>query len=269
MNIAFVSSMNETLYEKYGKTFLYEFNKFASDSIFLYVVFEGNFPSNIIELKNNIILSKFNTPEQKKFIHYFGKLEEAKGLRIEATETADNKKRINVTLDYRFNAIRFSYKPYAIFQIINDINKKYDYIIWTDADLRCLKSFNQKDLIKFLPDNTQMMSYLGRKNTYSECGFLGFNLKHPQTLKYLNRVIEIYTSGEIFSLDQWHDSWVWDHVRKNFETEHGILNKNISGKGFDHTHPFIRSGLEEFFDHLKGPERKKTGRSEGLSKSNY
>ena len=253
--------MNETLYEKYGKTFLYEFNKFASDSIFLYVVFEGNFPSNIIELKKNIILSKFNTPEQKKFIHYFGKLEEAKGLRVEITNTIDNKKRINFGFDYRLNAIRFSFKPYSIFQILNENFDRFDFLIWTDADLRCLKTFNEKDLLKFLPENNQLMSYLGRKYKHSECGFIGFNLKHPKINDYVNRVIEIYTSGEIFSLEQWHDSWIWDYVRKDFENNHGISFKNISGDGYEHHHPFIKSGLEEFFDHLKGPERKKIGRS--------
>ena len=100
------------------------------------------------------------------------------------------------------------------------------------------------------------MSYLGRKDSYSECGFLGFNLKHPEFYNYINRVINIYITGEIFSLKEWHDSWIWDHVRIEFE-EKNILFKNISGKGYAHHHPFINSGLENFFDHLKGPVRKR------------
>ena len=74
----------------------------------------------------------------------------------------------------------------------------------------------------------------------------------------INRIIKIYTSGEIFSLQEWHDSYIWDHVRSEYEDKK-IKFKNISNKGYDHYHPFINSGLEEFFDHLKGPNRKKDG----------
>ena len=105
------------------------------------------------------------------------------------------------------------------------------------------------------------MSYLGRKNMYSECGFLGFNLKHNQFKDFIHRIINIYKSGEIFSLEQWHDSWIWDYVRMEFENESNTKFKDISGNGYDHEHVYINSGLEEYFDHLKGPVRKKTGHS--------
>ena len=106
------------------------------------------------------------------------------------------------------------------------------------------------------------MSYLGRKKPwYSECGFLGFNLKHKDFKDYIKRVIDIYTTGEIFSLEQWHDSWIWDLVRNEFEENRGSVFKNISGKGYELEHPFINCGLEEFFDHLKGPSRKEEGQS--------
>jgi hypothetical protein len=55
-------------------------------------------------------------------------------------------------------------------------------------------------------------------------------------------------------------SEVWDEVRKEFEA-HGVHFKNISGKAVHLEHPFINCGLGEYFDHLKGPERKKMGKS--------
>ena len=109
------------------------------------------------------------------------------------------------------------------------------------------------------------MSYLGRdsfpkNNPYSECGFLGFNLKHKNFNNFLDRMIEIYITGEIFSFQEWHDSWIWDKVREEFEAEK-ISFKNISGN-FSHVeHPFVNCGLQKFFDHLKGPDRKKKGQS--------
>ena len=134
-----------------------------------------------------------------------------------------------------------------------------------DADIRCLKPFAAADLMTFFPDQQQIMSYLGRdafppENPYSECGFLGFNPRHPETRNYLNRVKAVYTTGEIFSLTQRHDCWVWDRTREEFEARANEF-KNISGPAAGLDHPFINTGLGKFFDHLKGPARKAAGKS--------
>lgn len=260
MSIAFVSTMNLKLYNDYGKRFIKEFAEYASDEIRLFIIFEGEYPEELINFQNNIIVTPLRSDRHSRFINYFGKLYEAQGVKLKFfQENGQNKVTINP--DYRFNAIRFSFKPFAIHQVLKFVPENLDYLIWTDADLRCLKQFSEDSLIKFLPDNDHLMSYLGRKKPwYSECGFLGFNLKNPDTQNFINRVIDIYTTGEIFSLEQWHDSWIWDIVREEYEVK-DIKFKNISGKGFDKEHPFVNCGLEEFFDHLKGPERKKGGKS--------
>ena len=142
-----------------------------------------------------------------------------------------------------------------------------EYLIWTDADLRCRKKFYSKDMLEFLPQNKELMSFLGRRNAYSECGFLGFNLRHPSIKEYLNRITNIYESGEIFSLPQWHDSFIWDHVRKEFEEKNKVNFRNISGSAYDKEHVFYHTKLNDFFDHLKGDERKKTGDSSMIDNS--
>jgi hypothetical protein len=76
----------------------------------------------------------------------------------------------------------------------------------------------------------------------------------------LNRVALIYRDGEIFTFEQWHDSWIWDQVRAEYERL-DINFKNISGAATITDHPFINCELGHFFDHLKGPERKKLGKS--------
>ena len=58
---------------------------------------------------------------------------------------------------------------------------------------------------------------------------------------------DIYVTGEIFSLNEWHDSWIWDYVRLEFEKKKTKF-KNISNI---YEHPYINSGLGEIFDHLK------------------
>ena len=259
MSLAFVSTMNKKLYDEYGKRFINEFIDNAHEDIKLFIIFEGNCPGEIINLKKNLITIPLMNAEHNKFIKFFGNLFEAKGLKVRFFEE-NGQKKINLNQDYKFNAVRFSFKPFSIHQVLQYLPDDLEYLIWTDADLRCKKDFNFNSLQNFLPNKDELMSYLGRRNQYSECGFLGFNLEHNEFENFINRIIKIYTSGEIFSLQEWHDSYIWDHVRSEYEDKE-VKFKNISNKGFDHYHPFINSGLEEFFDHLKGPNRKKDGAS--------
>ena len=261
MSVAFVTTINKNLYDQYGKRFIYEFAEFASEKIKLFIIFEGEYPEEILNINKNIIVIPFLSADHQHFMKYYGKLYEANGVRIK-TFVEDGQQKIKINNDYRFNAIKFSYKPFSIHLVLNYLPENLDYLIWTDADLRCKKKFDLDSLKNFLPSDQFLMSYLGRKKPwYSECGFLIFNMAHKDFQNYINRVIDIYKTGEIFSLEQWHDSWIWDHVRNEFEENHNTGFKNISGRGYELEHPFVNCGLEEFFDHLKGPSRKQTGQS--------
>jgi hypothetical protein len=63
----------------------------------------------------------------------------------------------------------------------------------------------------------------------------------------------------IFTLDEWHDSFVFDAVRKKFKGQLKELNWSagvVRGEG----HPLINSAWGAYLDHLKG-DRKDLGRS--------
>tara|TARA_B100001063_G_C16654954_1_gene497955 strand:+ start:73 stop:885 length:813 start_codon:yes stop_codon:yes gene_type:complete len=260
MKLAFVSTMNQKLYDFYGRRFLIEFSKFASNDLKLFIIFEGTYPEEILHLSENIIVIPMISEDHNIFMKKFGSLQEARGLRIKVFKE-NGEKKINIKSDYRYNAIRFSYKPFSIHQSLEYMPDDIDYLIWTDADLRCKKYFNADDLKEFLPDKGEIMSYLGRKDSYSECGFLGFNLKLNSTINFINRIIDIYKNGEIFSLEQWHDSFIWDHLRLEFQNSYNAKFKDISGDGFNKEHVYINTRLGEYFDHLKGPYRKEGGTS--------
>jgi hypothetical protein len=102
-----------------------------------------------------------------------------------------------------------------------------------------------------------MMTYLGRGGQYSECGFLGFNMKHPEIHNFAREMVRMYNSDDIYKLVECHDSFIWDHVRKKFELEKGVKNNNIG----DHkkAHVQARSVLGMYYDHTKGPSRKSAG----------
>ena len=159
--------------------------------------------------------------------------------------------------DFWQDGVRFCYKVYAYTHAILNY-REYDYVIGIDADSVFYTPMT-KDFIKtrlYKPEC--MMTYLGRGNQYSECGFLGFNMKHPEIINYANEMKYMYDSDEIYNLKEQHDSYVWDHVRLKFERKKQVKNLNIGDDRGGHVQ--VRSVLGKFYDHTKG-QRKITGRS--------
>lgn len=257
-----VTSLNAALLNEYGARAFSEFDHYADDVIRLNVIFEGKVPDNLPSY-NRVRFIEFDSSGHREFLRKFGHLHEANGLRIRFFEEG-GQRRVNLVRDFRFNAVRFSFKIFSIKQVITHISSAR-HLAWLDADIRVLRSFGIAELSEFLPDEHQLMSYLGRTNfpkpnAYSEAGWLGFNMVHPDIQKFLEFVSNQYVSGEIFSQKEWHDSWLWDVARDNFENQ-GVRFKNISGVAAYLEHPFVNCGLGKYFDHLKGPERKKQGKS--------
>ena len=65
------------------------------------------------------------------------------------------------------------------------------------------------------------MSYLGREKIstdhlrYSECGFLIFDTHHAMHKKFWENMMDMYKGGKLFNEKEWHDSYIFDQVRKN------------------------------------------------------
>ena len=102
------------------------------------------------------------------------------------------------------------------------------------------------------------MTYLGRGSQYSECGFLYFNMKHPDVVKYAVEMQNMYNEDLIYKEKEQHDSYIWDLVRKKYE-KNGVKNKDIGDGKTGHVQ--ARSILGPVYDHIKGPKRKKLMKS--------
>ena len=158
--------------------------------------------------------------------------------------------------DYWQDGVRFCYKVYAYTHAITQY-QDLDGIIGIDADSVFYKKIDADWIRKHIHRDNCMMSYLGRGNHYSECGFLYFNLRHPDTLAYANRMKHMYDTDGIYNLKEQHDSYVWDYVRKEFENK-GTKNYDLGDGKAGHVQ--ARSILGTVYDHTKG-ERKIKGRS--------
>jgi len=166
---------------------------------------------------------------------------------------------------FKWDAVRFAHKVYAIFDCAQ--NTDADILIWMDADTICHSPVSIIQLKNLIPQDKDLC-FLGRRGKYSECGLYAMNLRSPKTQVFLKQFQHFYDDAEngIFKLDEWHDSFVFDAVRKTVQLNE--LNwsehlydlrpgpRNSVGEG----HPLINSEWGAYLDHLKG-DRKTEQRS--------
>lgn len=168
---------------------------------------------------------------------------------------------------FKWNAIRFAHKVYAIFDCAQRTDA--DVLFWMDADTVCHSPIALEKLQSFCP-MTQDLGFLGREGKYSECGLYSMNLRSPTIQYFLKEFQRMYDDAEngIFQLAEWHDSFVFDAVRKKFpqlkENNWSSSLKDLrphpnmsAGEG----HPLINCEWGAYLDHLKGG-RKQAGRSD-------
>ena len=165
-------------------------------------------------------------------------------------------KRRDAGKGFKWDAVRFSHKIYSILAAAKRTDA--DVLIWMDADTVCHSPMPIEFLDTFIPEDKDIC-FLGRKDKFSECGFYSMNLRSNAVQVFLKRFQWMYDDAEngIFQQDEWHDSFIFDIVRR-----HTVLNELdwssnlITGEG----HPFINTDLGKYLDHLKG-KRKEYGKS--------
>jgi hypothetical protein len=151
--------------------------------------------------------------------------------------------------NFRLNAIKFCHKTFAIWHQAKV--KKSGWLIWLDCDAFVYKKIDHNFLKMICPD-TYMISYMGRPGKYSECGFVGFNLSHPETLKFILEWEDLYLSGKFLELPETHDSWTFDWLRKQKDQS---LFFNVNANAVTNKNPFSQSLLGTHIAHAKGDKK--------------
>lgn len=227
---------------KYGIEMINSFFANWPDEVKLTAYIENASPIDDALVKNKIVIKEFheNIPEYRLFKNKF-------------------KEKEKYTDDFRFNVFRFAHKVYAISKALKDVKTKY--LIWLDSDIKTHKKI-PISFLHSLVDDTSYLSYLGRENisikhlNYSECGFLVFNTEHFIHSQFWRDMMQMYDAGKLFQEKEWHDSYIFDVVRKNLEINSNIKNINISDMGLvdikSEDHVFVASVLGKFMDHKKG-----------------
>ena len=150
--------------------------------------------------------------------------------------------------DYRKQAKRFCHKIFALTDP-ERLKLDVDTWIWLDADVVTKAPVDQTFLETVCPEGF-VGSYLGRKDWHhSECGFVSYRGEDGRA--FLSALRSLYTSGDIFTYEETHDSYLFDRLRE----EIGGWWYNIS-EGVPGMHVWDDCILGTRMKHKKGGLRK-------------
>jgi len=111
---------------------------------------------------------------------------------------------------YRWDAVRFSHKSYAIFDAARRTDA--DALIWIDADTRFFADVDLPELATLSPPDSAVSCL--RRPHHSECGFVVYNLRQPETRRLLAEFEAMYTQDLFLAEREFHDSYLFDVVRE-------------------------------------------------------
>jgi hypothetical protein len=252
MKYTVCTTFNADGYAKYGRRMIQTFLQNWPVEVQLIVYAEG---CAVAESAPNLVvhdLEKVST-ELISFKARWTSVPKANG---DVSSDPVRSKRKDAGKGFKWDAVRFAHKVYSIFHCAK--NAQTEWLIWMDADTVCHSPITISELGRLSPDHKDLC-FLGRRGKYTECGLYAMNLRSQRTRDFLAQFQKYYDQADqgIFTLAEWHDSFVFDAVRKNHAlVEHDWSSHLITGEG----HPLINSDWGAYLDHLKG-SRKDQGRS--------
>jgi hypothetical protein len=253
MKISVVTTFNDKGLRQYGQRMIDTFMQNWPKEVTLHLYPEECNPR--IFDHSRITLKRLEEVEElKKFKEQWKGVPKANG---DVTDDPVRSRRKDAGKGFKWDAVRFAHKVYAIFDCARQTDA--DILLWMDADTVCHSPIALERLQQLCSSGIDL-AYLGREGKYSECGLYSMNLRSEQTRMFLMEFQRMYDKAEsgIFTLEEWHDSFVFDAVRRKFPflKQHNWSEGIVKGEG----HPLINSEWGAYLDHLKG-DRKDLGRS--------
>lgn len=263
-NITVVTTFHPEGMKKYGQRFLDSFSSKVDKRIKLLVYAEDCKPINPDPMQIEILDARIHLPKLNAFKSRWKGVPKANG---DISADPVRSKRSDAKKEFKWDAIRFANKVYAVFDACTKQTK--DWVVWMDADSYIHSEWSYAAFKDLLPES-KYITYVGRgkgSQTWPECGFYGLNMNHPVCHSFLQEFERMYEDAEngMFLLPEWHDSYIFGEVLKQFKqvdaeydySAQMYLREAKSGGG---GHPLINTELGKYMDHMKG-DRKEAGRS--------
>ena len=242
MLFKFVTSMNQAIYDTYGKDMLVSFDKFWPEGemwVYTEEVIEG-----LEDLSERITRKALYEVEgAKHFLDTLMALPMTRGEVVFPTHTVK---------DYRYNAAQFSRKALAQCDAACDHE---GYMFWIDADVIT------DDYIPGAMLEDMMMgkfiAVMKRPEWHSLCtSFIGWDTNHAIANDWFNMYYITYMSGNFLTLEIWDDAFVLTTVIKSMEAEVNDIASEHKGEGPYNVFDLVFAGKAR---HLKGALKESHG----------
>ena len=229
-------------YERFGREFIESFRRHWPQETKLWIFAEGCEPAGC----DRVIVRDLH--------------EDATGLVEFKRRHANNpgaRGHFGETYQYMLDSVRWSHRIFALHEAA--LRSDADILVNIDADIVCFRDMPLEFLATLMPADADI-AFMPRKNMYSECSFVLYNLRNPLVRKFISDHVAYYTQDTIFQLSRWTDCHAFDAMvaahRKAGTLKFYNLNEGVP----DSMHPFVNGPLGSYMDHLKGG-RKDEGRS--------
>jgi hypothetical protein len=253
-SFAAVTTFNEDGYERYARHMIDAFVRYWPAQATLYCFLES-FRLPALAPNVRFLSLEDSCPSLVAFKERHRDNPRAHGAERRRIEPGPGGKPIGI--GFRWNAVRYAHKVYTVTHAGRMLSE--DVMFWMDADTVSFERVPTSFLDGLLPNDTYVC-FLGRPH-FTEAGFVGYNLRHEQNEAFMARYQEYYDRDLLFSEAEWHDCFIFDLVRREFEARGLIKSRDLSPPNLTTDHAFINSVLGNYMDHLKGKQRKKLGRS--------
>lgn len=245
MNIVFCTSFSKSGYTEYGKKFLQGWINHFPKSAKLIVFYEQIKPN-----EEDPRITYFDLLQDQELLEFLKRHAQNPAASGVVTDEKSGKQHIN----YRFQATKFARK---VFAETSPLIPQADWTVWIDSDVEVRKHIPMKFFEDMLTDNDAVAYYIGRDEAtwhHSELGFAAYNTATEAGRLFLKDFRETYKTDKVFTLQEWHDSFVFDEIRRHYEAK-GKRFVNIA-EGIKAMHPWVHTSLEKYMTHHKGPAAK-------------
>lgn len=250
--ISVVTSCSAKGWEEYGQRFVRSFAEHWPAEIPLHLVSEDDLTSVALEVpfpKQYRVMSLWSRAPQARAFHERHEFNpRMHGRERMPKDVGWTPKKQDRGYNFRYDAYRFAKKVFAIDLVAKEV--ECGRLFWIDADVVTFDDVPIHLLERMLPTDVAL-SCLDRGDYHSECGFVGYNLDHPQCREFIAAFADLYASDRVFELQEWHDSWVFDWLRREMNIPTFAIPHN------SRHHPFVNSDLGKVMDHLKGARKAK------------
>jgi hypothetical protein len=247
MRYAAVTSFSQDGFDRYGKRMIETFLENGPQDTYLHVFSDDGLETDITDHRVIFYSLAETVPLQKVF--------------EDRHQSPICHGKFGNTYDYRFDAVRFSHKPAAIWSALNALKDDLpDVLIWFDGDT----VFKTPMTHEFLEEKLPIWSHIGhfsRNDNHTEAGILMFRLSEKNVRYFIEIFWQIYVTDQVFRLPAWTDCHVFDTLAAGARADGFLRVVNLGDEVSHNTHhPIVNSDWYQYVDHLKG-NRKESGSS--------